>query len=293
MQADDTGIHRREIPLRHPHLCGTVRGREAEITDARDALAERVLTAILRDALEPALPPRCFHLKGAGGRKAAVRETARALEENDFVFRTDVKSYYASVNHRILRDLLRKHVHAVRESLTIHPDILMNYVGQWLCRVLEKDGVYEEKQQGIPTDSSLSPLMGGFYLADLDKAAQNLPVFYVRYMDDVLMLAKKRWHLKKGVKTVHRIFAELHLTGHPDKTFIGRKEKGFDFLGYHFCPGDPVAELTVSEKTLGNFLNKYDRIQAQETRETREQRLQDYTLRWIRWAKAGLKEKGF
>ena len=26
----------------------------------------------------------------------------------------------------------------------------------------------------------------------------------------------------------------LNLEKHPDKTFIGRIERGFDFLGYHF-----------------------------------------------------------
>ena len=31
----------------------------------------------------------------------------------------------------------------------------------------------------------------------------------------------------------------LNLEKHPDKTFIGRVEKGFDFLGYHFGPEAP------------------------------------------------------
>ncbi len=36
----------------------------------------------------------------------------------------------------------------------------------------------------------------------------------------------------------HKYFSiiELKLEKHPDKTFIGRIEKGFDFLGYHFSP---------------------------------------------------------
>jgi hypothetical protein len=30
---------------------------------------------------------------------------------------------------------------------------------------------------------------------------------------------------------------ELRLEKHPDKTFIGKACRGFDFLGYHFLPG--------------------------------------------------------
>jgi RNA-directed DNA polymerase len=261
-------------------------GRETEITDARDALAERVLCGILQNILAPVLSERCFHLKERGGLKAATREVIQALDRNEFVFRTDVKSYYASVNHGILWDKLRKQVYAAGGSLPVHPNIIMNYVGQWLCRVVEKNGIYEEMRQGIPTASSLSPLMGGFYLAELDRKAEKLPLFYVRYMDDILMMSEKRERLKKGIRTVKQEFEALKLAGHPDKTFVGRKEKGFDFLGYHF---DPDGRISVSEKTLANFLRKTREIERREPPETREKRLQDYTLRRIRWAKAGLK----
>jgi hypothetical protein len=39
---------------------------------------------------------------------------------------------------------------------------------------------------------------------------------------------------------------DLKVKKHPDKTFIGRLERGFDFLGYHFAPtGLGVARITV------------------------------------------------
>jgi hypothetical protein len=38
------------------------------------------------------------------------------------------------------------------------------------------------------------------------------------------------------------------LEKHPDKTFIGKIEKGFDFLGYHFSPhGLRIANITWSK----------------------------------------------
>ncbi len=40
--------------------------------------------------------------------------------------------------------------------------------------------------------------------------------------------------LIQGVSECPLIAKSGHL--HPDKTFIGRVEKGFDFLGYHFGP---------------------------------------------------------
>jgi hypothetical protein len=53
-------------------------------------------------------------------------------------------------------------------------------------------------------------------------------------MDDILVLAPTRWKLRRAVKRLNQTFTELKLEKHPDKTFIGRIEKGFDFLGYQF-----------------------------------------------------------
>ena len=44
------------------------------------------------------------------------------------------------------------------------------------------------------------------------------------------------WKFKKAVLVLNETFSELKLQKHPDKTLMGRIEKGFDFLGYHFGP---------------------------------------------------------
>jgi hypothetical protein len=122
--------------------------------------------------------------------------------------------------------------------------------------------------------------MGGFYLAELD---EKVPVFYARYMDDILILTKTRNYLIKGIRTVKQEFESLKLAEHPDKTFAGRKEKGFDFPGYHF---DSEGNISVSEKTLANFLHKVNELEKKSLPDIRNQRIEEYTLRWIRWAKA-------
>jgi hypothetical protein len=56
-------------------------------------------------------------------------------------------------------------------------------------------------------------------------------------MDDILVLAPTRWKLRRAIRVVNEILGSLRLEKHPDKTFIGRIEQGFDFLGYHFSRG--------------------------------------------------------
>ena len=77
-------------------------GSEADLWSARDALVLKALALVLGRMLS--ISPRCTHIKGNGGAKAAIRQVSAALAANRFVLRTDVKSYYASIDHLLLMD---------------------------------------------------------------------------------------------------------------------------------------------------------------------------------------------
>jgi len=103
-------------------------------------------------------------------------------------------------------------------------------------------------------------------------------------MDDILILAPTRWQLRGAVKVVNQMLGALALEKHPDKTFIGRIERGFDFLGYHFSP----AGLSVAKQTITNFIEKASRLYEQERRALSDASpLEMYVRRWLRWAKGG------
>jgi hypothetical protein len=73
---------------------------------------------------------------------------------------------------------------------------------------------------------------------------------------------------------------------HSDKTAMGRTEKGFDFLGYHFSPEG----LSVAEKTIEKFLARAVRLYEQGPGEPISSlRLGLYVERWLRWVSAGLR----
>jgi RNA-directed DNA polymerase len=131
----------------------------------------------------------------------------------------------------------------------------------------------------------LSPLIGAFFLDQLDHQMTATGLFYVRFMDDILVLAPTRWKLRRAIGLVNRILGALRLEKHPGKTFIGRIERGFDFLGYHFTAG----RLTLAVSTVANFLDRASRLYEQEREKpNRSSRLGVYVRRWVGWAKGGL-----
>ena len=99
-------------------------------------------------------------------------------------------------------------------------------------------------------------------------------------MDDVLILAPTRWKLREAIRVLNQTFCELRLEKHPDKTFIGRIEKGFDFLGYHFSTDG----LSVAEKTIEKFVAHVVRLYEQEQGEPFGSPLLGlYVKHWVRW----------
>ena len=83
-------------------------GEVIHIWSSRDALVLKALAIVLAQHLP--VSGRCTHVKGHGGAKATVRAVRDQLPKHAFVMRTDVKSYYASIDHQRMLDLLAAHI---------------------------------------------------------------------------------------------------------------------------------------------------------------------------------------
>jgi RNA-directed DNA polymerase len=50
-------------------------------------------------------------LKGKGGIKAAVHKAQSAINKYKYFYKSDIKKYYASIDHDIILDILRNRIH--------------------------------------------------------------------------------------------------------------------------------------------------------------------------------------
>jgi hypothetical protein len=83
------------------------------------------------------------------------------------------------------------------------------------------------------------------------------------------------------VKIVNETLAGLSLEKHPGKTFVGRVERGFDFLGYRLSPNG----LTVARQTWKRFVERATRLYEQECAgRIPPGALGAYVRRWAAWA---------
>ena len=251
-------------------------GSEIDLWAARDALVLKALSIVLGQVLP--VSSRCTHVKNHGGAKAAVRQVQAHLPANQFVLRTDVKCYYASIDHVLLMDRLARYT---------GDRTILSLCGQYMKRTCEQGGWFWSHDRGISLGCPLSPLIGAFFLGELDTRMERTGLFYVRFMDDILVLAPTHAKLRGAVRAVNGVLSALHLEKHPDKTFIGRIERGFDFLGYRFG----AAVLQLAQATIEKFVEQATRLYEQGRRERRKAPLLGrYVRRWLGWANGGMME---
>ncbi len=239
---------------------------------ALDALVLKAIAIVLQQRLTPEISPRCHHLPGNGGAKGAVRAVADQLRRGWFVFRSDARGYFAGIVHEILYQQLRRRIDDPR---------LLDLLWRYLRRTLYDGGYFKDVCQGIPRGCPLAPFLGAVYLAPLDEAMAAAGVVYSRFMDDWVILAPTRWKLRRAVRVVNEVLAELGLEKARDKTFVGRVERGFDFLGYRFGPDG----VRVAEATVGRFAERVSRLYE---RGADGVRIGEYARRWGAWVRAGL-----
>ncbi len=240
---------------------------------ATDSLVLKAMAIVLGKHLEPVIAPTCVHVTGHGGAKKAVRDVFHHLSQSSHVMKSDIKSYYASIDHMLLFDQFDEY---------ITDRYVLRLLWQYLKRSVSYGENYRDINRGISLGCPLSPLVGALYLKPLDDALAATGFFYTRFMDDWIVIAPTRWKLRKAVKVVNEVLKALKMEQHPDKTFIGRAERGFDFLGYSFRPG----LLGVAEKTVTKMKERIVRLYEQGADAVS---IEQYVKLWWRWVQSGLK----
>jgi len=228
-----------------------------EVWHSQDRLVLKAMSVVLKNHLSADFPTCCHHLEGRSGIKKAVRKTREFVQTHpdSWVLKTDVKGYYALMDHVVLYNQL--------QSLMPNEQYLLRLCWQYLKRTVYDGGNYYDIERGISLGCPLSPLMAALYLQPLDEAFEGQEWFYARFMDDFVVIVPTRWKLSSAVSKVSQILNQQKLPKADDN--IGRSQRGFDLLGYHFTP----ESLTLGKISLQRRDARIHRLYEQGTSEYR------------------------
>lgn len=171
----------------------------------------------------------CRKGKGAHAGMYRVVEFLRAAGErwaNTYCFKGDISKCFPSINHRILLSIIERKIKC-RNTLWLFDKIIFN-------------GGERERldSHNLPIGNLISQWAANLYLSELDYFIKNgLRVkYYVRYMDDFVLLGGDKKELHKHKREVADfLYNKLRMSLNP-KSDVFPARRGVDFLGYRIWP---------------------------------------------------------
>lgn len=206
--------------------------RQVAALPFRDRVVQHALVAAIEPLWERRFvadsyacrPGRGTH-RGADRAQAMLRQVKRE-HGHVAVFKADIAKYFQSIDHAIIKQLLRKRI-ACAQTLALLDHIIDS-----------TNAIYGTPGVGLPIGNLTSQLCANIYLHELDEFAKHAlrEKNYVRYMDDFVIIHQDKAHLQH-LRKVTEDFLWNHLrlrTNHKTEVFPVALLNGraLDFLGY-------------------------------------------------------------
>ena len=192
----------------------------------RDRVVHHSLVAAIEPHFERRFISDSYACRKGRGTHRAMRRTqamARAAKRewgSYWVLKCDIRKYFPSIRHDLL-------MQAIRRTIS-DPCVL------WLLdTIIESHG----DGRGIPIGALTSQLCANIYLDQLDHYLKDeLGLrFYVRYMDDFIVIGKTKGELRGVLADITAFLETLDLRlNHRTGIWPGRH--GIDFCGYRIWP---------------------------------------------------------
>lgn len=160
----------------------------------------------------------CIKGKGIHAASYAVRKALKDVEATQYCLKIDIKKFYPSIDHDVLKQLLRR---KIKDN-----DLL------WLL-----DEIIDSAP-GLPIGNYLSQYFANFYLSGFDhwlKETKRVK-HYFRYADDIVELAPEKSYLHALLADMRQYLSDqLKLTVKDNHQVFPVSARGIDFVGYvHF-----------------------------------------------------------
>jgi len=162
---------------------------------------------------------------------------------------SDITAYFENISHDVLRGTLLR----CMDAHAHYPvNLLIDILSQWT--VLPPHGA--RVGRGIPQGNDISSYLGNIYLLPLDEVLCGLErsegIRYLRYMDDVKILAKSRPAAMKALFAMNRVLRELQLNVQGAKTNIYVEHEMMEILSHPRMDAmNPIIEEILKKSRAG------------------------------------------
>jgi RNA-directed DNA polymerase len=215
-------------------------------------VADRVVQAATRAVVGPMFErrflPCSFGFRPGRNAAQAVGWVRTAIRRGDrWVAEFDIVGFFDNLSHqRLLREVAK----------VIDDPEVIGLIRRWLqAGVLTRGGRVRHSDMGTPQGGVISPLLANIYLHRLDVEVRAAGFRLIRYADDFVILADRRWKALAADRLVRELLTDMGLEVAEAKSGVVKVADGFEFLGFAF----KGKNMTPSPKALARFK---DRVRA-------------------------------
>jgi RNA-directed DNA polymerase len=203
--------------------------RPLGIPTVRDRVVQQACKLVIEPIFEAGFQDNSYGFRPKRSAHQAVRLVKEELVRNWWVVDADIKSYFDTMDHKLLMHLIGRRISDRR---------MLKIVRQWLKAGVFEDGSIRTTDKGSPQGGVISPLLANIYLHVFDmiwSEGHSQLGKLVRYADDFVIICGSSDKAQASLKAVLDIMGRLRLTLHPNKTrIVDMGREGFDFLGFHY-----------------------------------------------------------
>jgi len=226
-------------------------------------IKDRVVHHALHDIVEPLIDKKfifdTYACRKGKGTHAAIIRTQRHLQTNRYFMHLDVKKYFPSINHSILKDIVKKHIHQ-SDVCNLFEIIIDSTLEKNLNKIPD---LFSQPAKGLPIGNLTSQFLANLYLNEMDQYVKHdLKLkYYVRYMDDFVVFANDKSILLQAEKDIvsfcnNKLQLSLHLKGG-----IKQYTEGLGFLGFKVYRKHLRLKGVCLNRYLRNYNTKLKQLQ--------------------------------
>jgi len=214
--------------------------RQIAAAPFRDRVVHHALMNIIDPLLDKTFIYDSYACRIGKGVHQAVNRYQHWSQRYAYVLKLDVSRYFPSIDHAILKQLLRRKIKdkkvlwlfdQIIEQAPRYPIQAVYFPNDDLLTPLER-------RVGLPIGNLTSQFLANLYLDGLDHTIkEDLRVkAYLRYVDDLFLLSNDKQRLHDWQQQIQQYLQRLRLCLHPAKINLFRVNEGIDVLGYRVFP---------------------------------------------------------
>ena len=172
---------------------------------------------------------------GFGSHRALKRFT-KFTRSSQFILQCDIKKYFPSIDHQILKSLIRRKIKCPDTLWLIELLIDHSNPQEASIEYFPNDNLLTplERRKGLPIGNLTSQFFANVYLNDFDhfvKEELNAQK-YLRYVDDFAIFSDDYDYLVNTKLEIQKYLDDLRLKIHPIKSQIFKTCYGANFVGF-------------------------------------------------------------